>query len=518
MPRRCIKGLWHALGSLAILVVSPAIVPILYAQSSPAPASTNAAPPHASSLATTNSAPVSPSVPATNSAPTEEATNSAPLAPTAGLTNAAPGEPASSSSEMEQEQTPPSPGAMAAPTTELIGPPAPGSSNEPAGANPDESEGAMPGNNPAVQDVTNQPGAVAGLGQRRWPVYFGLDLGEMYDDNILIAPDSEKKGSFITHISPNIDYQQGDQSAPHMNYLNLYFAPTYYIYHNQYGYNRADYDGDIYYQYNWTRLSLGVEERYQHLTDATLDDGDLVSRNLYSTKIVGSYVYNDDLDLYSTVVQSINSYKDFTLNEWDFDNYALYQIAPKLSIGAGPRIAWLDIQGVPNETHEDFLFRLTYNPDKRLSVAFDGGLEYLQFEGNTPDRLLPVFDANATWSPIDGTSLFLSGTRATENSYDIRGDTIDYTSVQVGASQRFLEKFVVAASTGYSMSEYQQSSGTSGNTQREDNYYFAKGSLEWDPNEWLKVEASYRWSNQDSTFEQNTFTDNQIDLQSSVKF
>jgi hypothetical protein len=512
-----VKGLCHALGALALLLVSPFVIPFLYGQQSNTATNTNgpsATPP--ATAVTTNATPVSPAPPTTNSAPTEQATNAAPLEPTVTTvtTNAAPVNP---SSEMEQEQTPPSPGAIAAPGAELIGPPAPGSPNAPAGAGA-EQEGAMPGNNPAVTDVTNQPGAVEGLGQRKWPFYFGLDLGEMYDDNILISPDNEKKSSFITHVSPMLDYQRGDQWAPHANYLNLYFSPTIYFYNNQHQYNRTDYDGDIYYQYNWTRLSVGFEQHYQHLTDATLDEGTLVSRNIYTTKLTSWYLYNDDLTLYTTGTQQISSYKDFTLNEWDLDNYALYQIAPKLSIGAGPRFAWLDVQDAPNETHQDFLFRLKYNPDERFTVSFEGGAEYLQYEGNTPDRVLPIADASISYSPFDGTWFYFSGGRSTINSYDIRGDTIDYNNVQIGASHRFFEKFTASATLGYSLSDYQHTAGNIGSAQRTDNYYFAKGALAWNPNDWLKVEASYQWSHQDSTFEQNTFTDNQIDLQSSVKF
>jgi len=509
---RCNPGPRPAPAILLALATSLAALPSLHAQSIAESTATTSVPVPflvaANSVpeATTNAVPVN-SVPpvAANSAPVDESTNSAPLSPAS--TTSAPGS--------ATDDSTPSPGEMSAPATELVGPPAPGSLSAPAGP---PTDGAMPGNNPAVTDITNQPGAAAGLGQRRLPFYFGFDLGEMYDDNILISPNSEKKASFITHASPSIDYQQGDQTSPHMNYLNLYFAPTVSIYHDQYGYNRIDYNGDIYYQYNWTRLSVGFEQKYQHLTDATLDEGALVSRNIYTTKLTADYAYNDDLTLYGTATQAINSYTGFTLNEWDLDTYALYQVAPKLSIGAGPRFSWLDIQDAPNETHQDLLFRLRYVPDQKFVVSFDGGVEYLQYQGNTPSRILPIFDANLTYSPFQDTSLFLLGGRETINSYDLRGDTIDFNTIQVGVSQNFLQMFTATATTGYNNSVYQYTAGTTSSTQRQDNYYFAKGTLDWNPNDWLKFEASYQWSNQNSTFVINTFTDNQIDLQSTVKF
>ena len=475
-------------GTLIALVLfgaAPFLV-LLRAQSSSSATATNA--PATAADVTTNAAPANATPPAvTSSAAADQAANAAPLPP---ATNAAPGDTNAPSSDMEQQEGPPTPGEMASPGTELIGPPALGSSNAP--------EGAMPGNNPAVTDVTNNPGAVEGLGQRKLPFYFGLDLGEMYDDNILISPSDEKKDSFITHISPSIDYQMGDQFSPHMNYLNVYFAPAFYIYDTRSGYNRADYVGDIFYQYTWTRLALGIEQNYQHLTDATLDEGKLVSRNIYTTKGTASYICNDNLTLYGTATQSLNDYPGLNINEWDLDTYALYQIAPKLSIGAGPRFAFIDISDAASERHQDLLARLRYVPDHKFVVSFEGGVEYLQYESSQASRVLPIFDMNLTYLPADDTSLFISAGRSTLNSYDAGGDTIDYDNVQLGASQIFLEHFNATALAGYAAADYQQTDAYAGAVQRQDNYFFAKGSVQWTPNQWLKVEASYQWSKNNS--------------------
>jgi hypothetical protein len=146
-------------------------------------------------------------------------------------------------------------------------------------------------------------------------------------------------------------------------------------------------------------------------------------------------------------------------------------------------------------------------------------VEYLQYQDNTPSRVFPIFDCNANYAPFDGTGLFVYAYRATVNSYDIQGDTIAYTSVQGGASQQFLRDIKFTFSVGYNMSDYNESSGQLQNSiRRKDDYYFAKGGVEWDPKVWLKFEATYQWSENHSTFAENTFNDNQINLQSSIKF
>ncbi len=98
---------------------------LLRAQPESAPAATNAAA-TATAAATTNAASATPPA----------ATNAAPATPAA-ATNSAPGD--TNAPGIDTEQGPSSPGAMAAPEAELIGPPAPGSPNAPAGVMPDNS-------------------------------------------------------------------------------------------------------------------------------------------------------------------------------------------------------------------------------------------------------------------------------------------------------------------------------------------------------------------------------------------
>jgi hypothetical protein len=58
-----------------------------------------------------------------------------------------------------------------------------------------------------------------------------------------------------------------------------------------------------------------------------------------------------------------------------------------------------------------------------------------------------------------------------------------YTAVQAGASQEFLQDITFTVSAGYDMSDYQSAGGGIENgPARQDNYYFAKGGAEWDPN------------------------------------
>jgi hypothetical protein len=377
-------------------------------------------------------------------------------------------------------------------------------------------------NSSAVQNIP-EPSFFDNILDRNLPLYFGLTVGEMYDDNILISP--QKTSDFITHISPNIDYQMGEMNATDSNYLNVYFEPTIFLYNQHSQFDREDYNADLYYQYQWSRLTLGIEQQYQHLTDGSIDLGRLATRDIYTTQASGNYAYNDNLGIFGTATQQISAYQQapaVTINQWTGDVSALYQVASKLWLGAGPRISVIDISGAPNEQENDFLARLKYNPGGKITMTFAGGVEYLEYQGSTPSHLLPIAEFTGTYTPFDGTQISLSATRESINSFALDGETIIDSTVQGSVRQRFLQNFFFTVSAGYTNSDYKygamEFNAIQNGPRREDDYYFVNAGLEWDANNWLTVNGSYQYSEDDSNFAQNSFNDNRVNLEAAVHF
>jgi hypothetical protein len=371
----------------------------------------------------------------------------------------------------------------------------------------------------AIEDVSNKSYWLEDLFSAGSPLHSGVSVGETYDDNIFIS--ARKTSDLITSISPSVDFEKGDRTAPHMNYLNIYFAPTLFFYADNPKQDRQNYNADVFYQYQWTRLTLGIEQRYQYLTDASIDIGNFAQRDIYTTVLSGNYMYNDHLLFVGTATQQITRYvngSNVDTNAWVVDGYALYQIAPKLSLGGGPRIGYTEILGAPSETYQDLLLHLRYNPGGKFTVTFAGGAEYLEYQDNTPSKLYPTFEFAANYTPWDETTLSLSGSRQSLNSYSSVGQIIEDTSIQIGLKQQFLRDTYFTLSAGYTIADYQSASQQSTGPERKDNYYFADFGLEWDPKPWLRVSARYQKSEDDSNFQQNSFQDNQIGVESSVQF
>jgi len=396
----------------------------------------------------------------------------------------------------------------------------------------------FPRDNPAVQIISddtsanegkevdsavqteNGPGIWDNLFSHGSPFFFGLVVGETYDDNIFIS--QQKQGDFYTHVTPFIDFVRGDKTAVDGNYFNVVFRPTFFFYSRNSNEDRTDYYADALYQHQWTRLTLSLEQRYEQLTDASIDVGNFFKREIYTTTLNASYTVDDKLSLGGSETQRISSFDDQAISstdEWVTDAYAQYQVASKLTVGLGPRIGFVNIAGAPNQTYQDLLARLSYDVSSKINVRLEGGAEYRQFQGS-PDRIFPIFDLSANYTPFDGTLISLSGYRNDVLSYSEIGNDYLSTLVQLSLRQRFLRNFFFVASAGYNLAEYQNESGALATTngQRRDNYYFVNAGVEWDPREWISVSGRVEGSQDKSTSDQNSFNDSQADLQTAVQF
>jgi len=315
------------------------------------------------------------------------------------------------------------------------------------------------------------------------PFYYGLTVGETYDDNIFIT--QHKIGDFYTHITPLLDLVRGDKAAIDANYLNVSFRPTIFLYDRETQQNRVDYYADALYQHHFERLTLSLEQRFEEQTEPSIDVGRFFKQDVYTTQLSADYAYDDKFSFGGSETQRLS----FVSNEPPItetaeritDLYARYQLGSKLSLGLGPRLGFVDISGAANQNYQDLLARLTYQATDRINVSFEGGVEYRQFQG-AANRVYPIFALNASYTPFDGTLVSLEAYRQDVISYGEVGSNFMSTQGQVSLRQRFFRNFFVIVSGGYDLADYdaaEASSTTPG--RRRDNYYYASAGLEWDP-------------------------------------
>jgi hypothetical protein len=398
----------------------------------------------------------------------------------------------------------------------------------PASANPSDyvqpvqvNPATSPSSVSAVQDISGQSSWFNNLiGDRPFPVRFELFVSETYDDNIYISP--QKSSDFITQVALNSTYQIGDKTAIDGNFFSIAFKPTAYIYADHSQQDAEDYFADLTYQHRWTKLTLGLEQRFEKLTNTTIDVGNFVNREVYTTVLNADYDYSDRVSLMGTLTQRITDFDNHAYantDEWIADGYALYQIAPKLGLGFGPRFGYVSISHAPGQTYEDALLHAQYNVTQKITANLAAGAEFRQYDtSSVGDEVLPIFEASLSYKPFDGTVVTLSSYRHSLTSYNQVGQNYVDTQVQANLKQRFLRKFYYLLSAGYDNSEYKATSSNTANSHRKDDYFFVNTGVEWDPNDWLTVSTRYQYSEDNSNISQYSFNDNQVNVQVGVQF
>lgn len=352
------------------------------------------------------------------------------------------------------------------------------------------------------------------------PVHFDLFVSETYDDNIFLQP--IKTYDYVSHIAPSLSYVLGDPDATNANYLSLFYQPTFLIYANNTGENTVEQNVNVAYAYTFTKLRLGLQQQYQKLADATVDADDIVKRSIYTTTATADYDYDDRLSFHLIGTQTITNYDDAfrpDTNEWTINAFFLYDITPKLKLGFGPEVGFLDEEFAPNQVYEQLLGHLQYQATGKITISLSLGGEARQYQFGEDDQLTPVFDLRADYQLSDATSFYLDGHSETYASETLGGQNYQDTAIQGGVRQRFLQKFFVSVSGGYDHSTYRNlTPAVASLPERIDDYYFGKAAVSWVPNNWLTVSGSYQYSTDDSSVAFANFNDNQYTLACELKY
>ena len=395
------------------------------------------------------------------------------------------------------------------------------SPNTPAPALPAADTGA---NTPtATSAPASAPASASSSSDHLWisgrlPFRISASLGEVYDDNIFIQ--RNKTSDFITQLGARAEIKFGDPEVVDGNYLDGYYAPSGSLYANHSDEDFLNQDVGLLYQHRFTRLVLSLEQSYAKTTETSISIGNLVRSDVYTTNAKADYAYSDKLDITSSISQVFTSYNTsfFTSSrEWINDEYFLYKLDSKLSIGIGPKFGFLDFDGSPFQTYQQILPRLKYDYSGKLTFQLAGGAEYRQFDGGgRGDVLTAIYDVSGTYQPYLDTTITLRGSRHYVPAYGFVGQDYLATDVDLTGRQRFLQKFYLNLALGYENDSYLENVGSqfsnSGPSEpdREDNYFFARVGLDWTPNTWLTVSSYYKYQNDDSNFSSFSFDDNQV--------
>ena len=381
-----------------------------------------------------------------------------------------------------------------------------------AGPTPTAGPGAAP-----QSDLASQIASASF--DRKLPLRLTATLGEVYDNNIFSR--AKKEGDFITRVAVRGDYQIGDLTATDGNYFNLVYAPSLHVYARHSHETGVDQYAGALYGHRWTKLTLTLEQSYHRTQETDASVGGLVTADEYITVLKANYKYSPSIDLVAVGRQDFTNYDepDYTdSKEWVGSLYALYHIDSKISVGFGPNFGYLNPETAPNETYQQFLARVIYDPTSRIHIEGTAGAEDRQYQTNQrSDTLEPVFAISGSYVPNPSTTLGMNAARQFRPSYNAIGQDYIATNVFLSARQRFFEAYFLGVEAGYENDDYQNVAVAAGPT-REDDYFFVQPSLSWDANGWLKIAAFDRYEEDSSNFDLFSYDTNQVGVSISATY
>jgi len=356
------------------------------------------------------------------------------------------------------------------------------------------------------------------------------------DDNIQASPGGQKMSGTSIGITPAILLEYGAEEGQ-KGYASVVYAPTITRFFQHSAENTDNQNVSLNVQYPFQRLSVNFGETYAQATGINQDTNQRTTQTSTVTSLGGTYEVDDKLSLNTQLQELVTSYPssggqggaqgqgDTTTS---LNSSLLYHLTEKITVGPGLNVGVDKPQGVSQDTFEQGLVVVDYQPTEKINLFAQGGAEFLEYDGGG-DKANPIFSAGIGYKPFDSTVLTVNASQSLRSSSADSTQTVVSTGVGFTASQRFLQRFYLNFAFSYSHMEDQSGSGgapqspgsvviataTPGSTQ--DNIVY-RPSLTFAPTAWTNVAIYYQYLDNESSVQGSSYHDNQMGISVSGQF
>lgn len=356
-----------------------------------------------------------------------------------------------------------------------------------------------------------------------------------YDDNIFISH-SNAQEDFIFTIAPGVAVGRGDfknelanlgsyeerfnpdrsEMAEPKNYIFVHALPSVTLFAEHSDENSFNYDVTLDGQYEWKRLTLGIKARMQTLNLPDVDLGERVERSIFTGALTSRYDLSGKTSFELNFFNYIRDYSGDKVDSVEYRGqaWANYQVRPKITLALGLTYGQVELSSGPSQSYEQVLLRMRYRATEKVRFDLTGGMEFREIQGvSNPTN--GVFSAGLTYTPFDGTSIYVQGYRRNVTSAGSPPSAYTVTGVEVQFRQRFWKRYYAVLAAGYQNSAYDYF--TSSDT-RNDNVFYIHPSIGMDITQWLSCELGMTYRQDDSTVEKYSFSETTVYLQLNVFF
>jgi hypothetical protein len=373
-----------------------------------------------------------------------------------------------------------------------------------------------------------------------------ITLSVVADDNIN-ADATRRVSDTIFTVTPSVLINYGSHEGQR-GYASVVYAPTFnWFYHNS-AQDSQNQNASINLQYPFQRLALDANGTYAETTGINLDSRTRTTQTSTDVTAGGSYDIDDKLQLQVHGSQLNTSYSGNDSGTGSSNNSGLqgdsrtaldtaasYRLTEKLNLGPGFTIGVEKPEGSARQTFEQALLHVTYQVTEKLNFFGQGGVEWRHYSGGF-DSTNPVFNGGINYTPTLASAFSVSGYQNVEPTSDNSSQTDVNTGLNVSASERLFQRYVLAFSFIYSHTEYSANGGTTtpvrnvanngnngnngffnANGASQDNLVY-RPSLTFMATQWTNVAIYYQYQGSTSSTQGGGYYDNQFGLSVSAQF
>lgn len=356
---------------------------------------------------------------------------------------------------------------------------------------------------------------------------FALASTVVSDDNILAGESNARLSDTSIAVTPAVLVEYGNHEGQKGS-ASLVYSPTFTRYFQHSDQNSDNQNVAFSALYPFQRLTVDISESYSQITGVNNDSNVRTTATSSVATVGGNYDIDDKLSLASHLQELQTEYSDDG-GEGDeitsLNNSLSYHLSEKMTLGPSFNIGLEHPQQSVNQTFEQALVGLNYQPTVKIGLYGQGGVEFRQYDGGGSETN-PIFSAGVNYTPFDSTSLNLNGFQNVQPSSADSQQTVVNEGVGASITQRFFQRFFLGFAFNYQHSDYTTDSGGSsaqaaaanqafGNKQ--DNYVY-RPSLTFSPTEWTSVAVYYQYRDNASDSTTGGYHDNQLGISVSAQF
>lgn len=365
-----------------------------------------------------------------------------------------------------------------------------------------------------------------------WHVAPHLDLSATYDDNIFIQRDREVSDLIFT-AAPGITAGFWESEKTHEGFLDRehrasgrqkdagrflvadYTAILLGFVRNS-EQNSIDHEASIDGQWQFEKLQLGARSRYEARSEASLDIGNRVRRNVGSYSALAAYQFSERTSLEAEVSythQAVEGYARSTA--WQANGYLHYEVSPLLRASFGMEAGHVEVEGGADRVFERLLVRATHSLSEKLTFDGEGGVEFRNAQAQGRGDRIFVFDVSTKWKAAAGTELGVKAYRRVEASALSPEQDFALTGVALTFRRSLRAGLHATFAGGYHRANYNRVANI---PKRSDDFLFLRPGVLYNFARWGNAELTYEYRFNKSSLETAAFENNRVSFGVSLTY